>query len=127
MAQASDSRLSPDGERILSRFHMKGEEEMTTINFERSGGITGKDLHLDLDFNTLPEDESHRMLKLIEDADFFSIPEHPAEPFTEGEFRYKINITAGQTSHTVHTSDSTMPKGLIPLVKELTMLKILPE
>ena len=100
---------------------------MTTINFERSGGTTGKDLHLDLDFNTLPEDESHRLLKLIEDADFFNIPEHPAETFTADEFQYKINISAGQTNHTVHTSDSTMPKGLIPLIKELTMLKILPE
>ena len=100
---------------------------MTTINFERSGGATGKDLHLDLDFNTLPEDESNRLLKFIEDADFFNISEHPAQQFTEGEFQYKININAGQTSHTVHTSDSTMPKGLIPLIKELTMLKILPE
>jgi len=100
---------------------------MTTITFERSGGATGKDFHLDLDFNTLPEDESNRLLKLIEDADFFNIPEHPVEHFSAGEFQYKINISAGQTSHTVHTSDSTMPKSLTPLVKELTMLKILPE
>ena len=98
---------------------------MTTISFERYGGAAEKDLHLDLDFNTLPEDESHRLLKLIEDADFFNIPEHPAEPFTADEFQYKINVSAGQTSHTVHTSDSTMPKNLIPLAKELTMLKIL--
>lgn len=100
---------------------------MTTIVFERSGGATGKDLHLDLDFNTLPEDESHRLLKLIEDADFFNIPERPVETFTEDEAQYTIGISAGQTSHTVHTSDSTMPKSLLPLVKELTMLKILPE
>jgi hypothetical protein len=100
---------------------------MTTINFERSGGATGKDLHLDLDFNTLPEDESHRLLKLIEDADFFNIPEHPTEPFAKDEFQYKINVSAGQTNYSVHTSDSTMPKNLIPLIKELTMLKILPE
>jgi len=100
---------------------------MTTIKFERSSGVTGKDLHLDLDFNTLPEDESHRLLKLIEDADFFNIPEHPAEPFTEDELQYRVNISAGQTSHTVHTSDSTMPRSLVPLIKELTMLNILPE
>ena len=100
---------------------------MTTINFERSGGATDKDLQLDLNFNTLPEDESHRLLKLIEDADFFNIPEHPTGQFTGDEFQYKINISAGQTSHTVHTSDSTMPKSLVPLVKELTMLNILLE
>ena len=100
---------------------------MTTITFERSCGTTCKDLHLDLDFNTLPEDESNRLLKLIEDADFFNIAEHPAEHFSGDDFQYKINVSAGQTSHTVHTSDSTMPKNLMPLVKELTMLKILPE
>jgi len=100
---------------------------MTTINFERSGGATGKDLHLDLDFNTLPEDESHRLLKLIEEADFFNIPEHPAEQFTADEFQYTIGVNAGQANHTVHVSDSTMPKGLLPLAKELTMLKLLPE
>ena len=100
---------------------------MTTITFERSGGAAGKDLRLDLDLNTLPEDESQHLLKLIEDADFFNIPEHPAEPSTADEFQYKISINAGQTSHTLHTSESTMPKSLLPLAKELTMLKILPE
>ena len=98
---------------------------MTTITFERSGGVTAKDLHLDLDLNTLPEDESQHLLKLIDEADFFNIPERPAEQFAADEFQYKINVNAGQTSHTVHTSDSTMPANLLPLAKELTMLKIL--
>src|SRR5688572_3012590 len=99
---------------------------MTTITFERAGGVTGKDLHLDLDLNTLPEDESQHLLKLIDEADFFNIPERPAEQFATDEFQYKINVNAGQSSHTIHTSDSTMPKSLIPLIKELTMLNILP-
>ena len=98
---------------------------MTTITFERSGGVTGKDLHLDLDLNTLPEDESQHLLKLISDADFFNIPEGPIEQFTADEFQYTINVNAGQANHTIHTSDSTMPKNLMPLAKELTMLKIL--
>ena len=98
---------------------------MTTITFERSGGAVGKDLHLDLDLNTLPEDESQHLLKLIDEADFFNIPEHPAEQFTADEFQYTIGVSAGQSNHTVHVSDSTMPKGLLPLAKELTMLKIL--
>ena len=98
---------------------------MTTITFERSGGAAGKDLHLDLDLNTLPEDESQHLLKLIDEADFFNLPEHPAEQFTADEFQYTIGVKAGQANHTVHASDSTMPKGLLPLAKELTMLKIL--
>ena len=100
---------------------------MTTVNFERSGGTTGKDLHLDLDLNTLPEDESQHLLKLISDADFFSIPDHPSEQLTADDVQYTISVNAGQANHTIHTSDSTMPKNLIPLIKELTMLNILPE
>jgi hypothetical protein len=98
---------------------------MTTITFERSGGAVGKDLHLDLDLNTLPEDESQHLLKLIDEADFFNIPEHPAEQFKADEFQYTIGVNAGHANHTVHASDSTMPKSLLPLAKELTMLKIL--
>ena len=98
---------------------------MTTITFERSGGVASNDLHLDLDLNALPEDESQHLLKLIEEADFYNIPEHTTEQFTPDEFKYKIAVNSEQASHTVHTSDSSIPKNLLPLAKELTMLKIL--
>jgi emfourin len=98
---------------------------MTTITFERTGGVVGNDLHLDLDLDALPEDEAQHLLKLIEEADFFRIPEHTAPTFTPDEFKYTVTVDAGQTTHTVHTSDSTMPKNLLPLTKELTMMKIL--
>ena len=98
---------------------------MTTITFERTGGVVGNDLHLDLDLNALPEDEAQHLQKLIDEADFFSLPEQPTASFTPDEFKYAISVNSGQTTHTVHTSDSTMPKNLLPLAKELTMLKIL--
>ena len=98
---------------------------MTTITFERSGGATGNDLHLDLDLNTLPEDEAQHLMKLIEEADFYNIPEHTAEQFAPDEFRYMIAVNGEPMNHTVHTSDSSIPKNLLPLTKELTMLKIL--
>ena len=100
---------------------------MTTITFERTGGVVGNDLHLDLDLDTLPEDEAQHLLKLIEEADFFRIPEHPASTvqFTPDEFKYTITVDTGDTTHTVHTSDSTIPKNVLPLAKELTMMKIL--
>ena len=98
---------------------------MTTITFERSGGVVGNDLHLDLDLDTLAEDEAQHLLKLIDEADFFNIPEQSIAQFTPDEFKYKIAVDSAQTSHTVYTSDSTIPKNLLPLAKELTMLKIL--
>ena len=98
---------------------------MTTITFERTGGIVGNDLHLDLDLNNLPEDEAQHLMKLIDEADFYNIPDHTAEQFTPDEYKYKIAVNSDQASHTVQTSDSSIPKNLLPLTKELTMLKIL--
>lgn len=98
---------------------------MTTITFERSGGVVGNDLHLDLDLDTLPEDEAQHLMKLIDEADFFSIPEQTTGQFTPDEFKYMIAVNTDQANHTVHTSDSSIPKQLLPLAKELTMLKIL--
>lgn len=98
---------------------------MTTITFERTGGIVGNDLHLDLDLNTLPDDEAQHLMKLIDESDFYNIPERTAEQFTTDEYKYTIVVNGEQSSHTVRTSDSSIPKNLLPLTKELTMLKIL--
>ena len=98
---------------------------MTTITFERTGGLVGNDLHLDLDLESLSEDEAQHLMKLIDEADFYNIPERTAEQFTPDEYKYKIAVNGEQVRHTVQTSDSSMPKNLLPLTKELTMLKIL--
>ena len=98
---------------------------MTTITFERTGGIVGNDLHLDLDLDTLPQDEAQHLRRLIDESDFYSVPEYTAEQFTPDEYKYTIAVNGEQASHTVHTSDSSIPKNLLPLTKELTMLKIL--
>lgn len=98
---------------------------MTTITFERTGGHVGNDLRLDLDLDALPEDESQHLMKLIDEADFYNIPERTGEQFTADEYKYKIALNGEQASHTVETSDSTMPRSLLPLTKELTMLRIL--
>lgn len=98
---------------------------MTTITFERTGGLVGNDLHLDLDLDALPDDEAQHLMKLINEADFYNVPERTAEQFTPDEYKYMIAVNSDQASHTVHTSDSSIPRNLLPLTKELTMLKIL--
>ena len=98
---------------------------MTTITFERTGGMIGNDLHLDLNLDDLSEDEVQHLMRLIEEADFYNVPEHTADQFTPDEYKYTISVNSEQASHTVHTSDHSMPKNLLPLTKELTMLKIL--
>lgn len=97
---------------------------MTTIIFDRSGGLVGNEIHLDLDLNSLPENESQYLHKLLYDAEFFNIPENLMAKSTPDEFQYVISVEAGNSSHTVRTCDTTMPKALAPLVKELTAIRV---
>ncbi len=98
---------------------------MTTITFERSGGVVGNEIYLDLNVDTLSEDNAKRLLNLVENADFFKIPSNLGMASTTDEFQYKVTVDNGNEHHSVHTTDTTMPKSLFPLVRELTMLQIL--
>ena len=98
---------------------------MTTVTFSRTGGIVGNDLGLKWDLDNLPEDESERLMQLINQADFFNLPEKLAARSNPDEFQYTITVATEAASHTVHCTDTTMPRQLRILVKELTMLNIL--
>lgn len=98
---------------------------MTTITFERTGGVIGNEFHLDLDLETLPEEEAQRLIKLIEQSDFFNLPENLAGRATPDEFQYLITVDNGGSRHSVRSTDTTVPESLRPLIKELTMMKIL--
>ena len=98
---------------------------MTTITFERSGGVVGNQIYFDLDLENMSEDKVARVQKLIENADFFNIPSNLAMSASTDEFQYKITVNNGGEFHSVHTTDTTMPRALLPLIRELTMLRIL--
>jgi hypothetical protein len=93
---------------------------MTTIHFERTGGLLGKEIDFDLDLNQLPDEASQQIQRLILDADFHRIPADLYGKSTPDEFEYVITVRAGQSEHTVRTCDTTMPDALSPLVAELT-------
>lgn len=98
---------------------------MTTITFNRTGGVVGNDLDLKLDLDTLPADESQRLMQLITNADFFNIAKNLAAEPSPDEFQYTVKVETDDSSHTVHSTDTTMPRDLRMLVKELTMLNII--
>ena len=98
---------------------------MTTINFHRSGGVIGNEIQYEVDLNELPADEAQHLTRMVMEADFFKIPEDLAGNTTTDEFKYTVSVEAGQTSHTVHVTDTTMPRDLLPLVKELTIMRVL--
>jgi hypothetical protein len=92
------------------------------ITFDRSGGAIAQQIHLQVDVDQLPEDEAQYILQLLGEADFFEIPEDLTGKQTSNEFQYTITVEAGQSArHTVRASDTTMPRSLLPLVKELTV------
>jgi hypothetical protein len=97
----------------------------TIITFERSGGVVGNEIYFELELESLSAEMASRLQKLIDDADFFNIPANLGMTATTEEFQYKISVDNGGEYHSIRTTDTTMPKALSPLVRELTMQKVL--
>lgn len=95
---------------------------MAKISFKRSGGFVGRGMRFELNLNNLPISTVRNITRLVEEAQFFDLPENLIKNFKPDEYQYTITVDAGITNHTVYTNDSTMPSSLRPLVQELTLL-----
>ena len=95
---------------------------MAKIMFKRSGGFIGQGLRFELNLNSMPISAVRNITRLVEEAQFFDLPENLIKNFKPDEYQYTITVDAGITYHTVRTNDSTMPSSLRPLVKELSLL-----
>jgi len=100
---------------------------MTTITFKRAGGFVGQGMKYELDLKHLPISDARYLIRLIEQAEFFNLPENLIIKFNPDEYQYTIRVDAGIVSHTVRTNDTTMPESLRPLVDELSSLKTVAE
>jgi len=96
---------------------------MTTITFERTGGHIGQPVNLKFDLDTLPNAQAKILQNLILTSNFFEVPEHTStiSPARD-EFKYNVTVESGRSRHTVHTTDSTAPDNLRPLLEELSKL-----
>ncbi len=90
------------------------------INFKRTGGSIGKELTMDFDLNNMPADEARRLHNLLNESRFFEVPVVNDLRASPDEYEYVITVVAGNSIHTVHVSDSSMPQSLRPLVEDLT-------
>ena len=93
---------------------------MTMINFKRTGGGMDKDLAMDFDLNNMPADESRRLHNLLNESRFFEVPVVNDLRTGPDEYEYMITVIAGNSIHTIHVSDTSMPQSLRPLVEDLT-------
>jgi hypothetical protein len=95
---------------------------MTQIHFKKTGGFMGRNVEADIDLNQLPEAESQELQRLVLDANFFNIPQNLIEPTMHDEYEYSVTVDAGNSHHTVQTSDSSAPESLRPLLDKLSSL-----
>ncbi len=95
---------------------------MTMINFRRTGGAAEKDISMDLDLGTMPGPVAQRLQGLLTESNFFEIPLVSDLRAGPDEHEYTLTVVAGNSLHTVHATDSSMPKTLRPLIDELTGL-----
>ncbi len=95
---------------------------MTTISFKRTGGFMGREVDTDLNLNEMPEDEAQEIQRLILDSNFFNIPQNLIEPSQHDEYEYTVTVDAGNSHHTVHTSDTSAPESMRPLLEKLSSL-----
>jgi polysaccharide deacetylase 2 family uncharacterized protein YibQ len=95
---------------------------MAKINFKRTGGITGREIDTDIDLNELPADEMQKIMQMITETNFFNIPQNLIQHSVPDEHEYTITVEAGNTHHTIQTSDSSAPESLRPLLEKLSQL-----
>ena len=98
---------------------------MTTIYFKRSGGFIGPGMRYQVNLEQLPDIDASALLRLIEQAEFFNLPENLIVKFNPDEYQYTISVDLGQICHTVRANDSTVPASLRPLIEELSSFRTL--
>ena len=85
----------------------------------------GNEVYFELELEKVSADTAERVRKLIDSADFFNVPANLGMSSSTDEFLYKITVDTGDEYHSVRVTDTTMPKALSPLVRELTMQNVL--
>jgi hypothetical protein len=90
------------------------------ISYERSGGFMGRKLNFSVDLDELPKDQAETLNRLLQQADFFNLPENIISKPVPDEFTYIITVETATQSHRVRVSDTSMTDPLRPLFDELS-------
>ena len=91
------------------------------VYLERSGGFTGITMSIDLDTDSLSDEEARMLREHVSKAGFFSLPAQSARP-TRGADRLqhvvRVEADDGRV-HTVTAIDGAIPAALQPLLDYL--------
>ena len=81
-----------------------------------------REMAMSFDLDTMPGSVARRLQNLLTDANFFEVPVVNDLRAAPEEYQYDITVVAGNSIHTVHVTDTSMPQSIRPLVDELTEL-----
>lgn len=82
----------------------------------------GRDLVADFNLDEMPGDIAQRLENQIIQSKFFATPVQQESISRPDEFEYTVTIKAGNSMHTVRTTDTLLPEPLRPFIEELTQL-----
>ena len=68
---------------------------MAKITFKRSGGFIGNGMRFEVNLNDLPISAVRHITRLVEEAQFFDLPENLIKTFKPDEYQYTITVDAG--------------------------------
>ena len=79
----------------------------------------GRRVSLDLNLSDQPPDQAAALKLLVDESDFFNLPEPlPKSPTPDG-FAYSITVKTETNQHTIHAGDTNFPPALRPLLDDL--------
>jgi hypothetical protein len=82
----------------------------------------GREVSMNFDLGSLPGSVAQRLDNLLTSSNFFEVPVVTDLMTRPDEYQYDITVVAGNSIHTIHVNDTSMPESLRPLVEELTEL-----
>ena len=97
------------------------------IYFERSGGFMGRSISTMVDTNKLPPDDALKLITIIDETDFFDLPENLSQGpestvMGADQLCYRVTVEVAGVQHTVETSDTAAPEEIQTLLTELSQL-----
>jgi Emfourin len=88
------------------------------IKFRQTGGFAGLSKSIEMEQKSLSKEETATLKSLIEQADYFELPESTPQSAADME-QYLINIEMNGKTREIFVGRKNMPKNLKPLVKHL--------
>lgn len=91
------------------------------IRVERSGGFAGMTRTVEVDVDSLSEEERSIVTSLVSNADFFALPSVVPRNDQRGAdlYSYRITIESEDGTHTVEATQLSVPDSLEPLIEWL--------